>query len=434
MEYLRTKNGCYAVGDNLLGQFLYPIEDPEATHDAPKADEMFELNQSLPQIPKHLWGAMIDLFIHMARNHANPQEVQVRFLYNLEAQEGEMPWKIVVPRQAVSSGSVNSPNLQDCCDLITGVPLSQYPPEGYVDAGSAHSHNTMSVSFSYTDDTTERRSQGIHFLIRSIKFSKTSNPTYVPEARISYRQNFYPLSFEQIQQVADLTPTDDTFDRNVLTYITVERFPGSRVNLLSNTYSGTKGSKHSKTNQLAPSSQHVDNAQMGAWGPEDDYFLPSYGNLTVEEELAYIIEDMSTTLAYTQSDIEDIIQKHFKGWVRGSETNLIESSWESSAEFEEQLLGLGDESSSPEIQDCLNSLICDLFDKGYTSDIIEQAFTQFLSGPDGRLWGNLQSYEVEDSYNQIKDAYQSFISKEDQASFVSGVELLLGELRAAQVF
>lgn len=433
MEYLRTKEGFYALGDNLLGQFLYPIQDPEAVHDAPKAEEMFELNQSLPQIPKHLWGAMVNLFIHMAKNYTNPQEVQVRFLYNLEAQEGEMPWKIVVPRQVVSSGSVTSPNLQDCCDLITGAALSQYPPEGYVDAGSAHSHNTMSVSFSYTDDTTELRSQGIHFLIRSIKFSKTDNTTYVPEARISYRQNFYPLSFEQIKQVADLTPTDDTFDPKVLTYITVERFQGSRTKFSSNSYSGTKSSSNSKTDQLTPSSPQLNGASMGTWGSQDDYFLPSYG-LTIEDELAYIIEDMSTTLAYTQSDIENIIQKHFKGWVRSSETNLVESSWESSAEFEEQLLSLGGNGCSQEIQDRLNSLICNLFDMGYTASVIEQAFTQFLSGPNDRLWGNLQSYEIEDAYNQVKAAYQSFESKEDQTIFCSEVEELLGQLRAAEVF
>jgi len=426
MEYLRTKAGCYAAGENLLGQFLYPIDDPEATMDCPADHELFELNPSLPQIPMQLWGAMVDLFIHMAKNHSNPQDVQVSVLYKLDAQEGEMPWRIAVPRQIVSAGSVNSPDLQDCCDLITGIPLTQYPPEGFVDAGSAHSHNTMSISISGHDDTTERRSQGIHFFIRSIKFSKSENPTYVPEARISYRQHFYPLTFEQIKQVVDLTPTDDTFDPKVLSYITLER------NLIAkSTSTAAKESKPSSTKETKTSS--VDINSMGIWDPED-YYLSGYGQNTIEEELIYLIEDMSTILRYSQSDIEDIIQRHFKGWVRGSKSNKTENEWDSSEQLEGQLLELRSfQDHSEEIQAELNSLISNQFDLGHTPEAIQQALTQFLKDPDGVEW-NTQNYQVEDIILQLEEAYRNWDTKEDQKLFISAVEVLLAEFRASEIF
>lgn len=425
MEYLRTKTGCYAAGENLLGQFLYRIEDPEAVMDCPKGSELFELNSSLPQIPKRLWGAMVDLFIHMAKNHTNPQEVQVRFLYKLDAQEGEMPWKIVVPRQIVSGGSVNSPNLQDCCDLITGIPLTQYPPEGYVDAGSAHSHNTMSISFSSHDDTTERRSQGIHFLIRSIKFSKDENPTYVPEARISYRQNFYPLTFEQIKQVVDLTPTEDTFDPKVLGYISLER------NFIAKSKSTFAKQPNPQSYQNSKISS-MDLSSKGVWSPEDNYYLPN-GLNTIEEEFIYLIEDMSTVLGYSQSDIEDIIQKHFKGWVRGSHAE-DEDNLDFSEHFEAQLLELGVFQSYPEeIQNELNCFVANQFDLGYTPEIIEQALAQFCKDPNNGQWGS-QNYQIQEILNQLEIAYQYYDTEEHQKLFISAAETILAEFRASEVF
>lgn len=464
-DYIRTMGGCYSHAQTLLGSFLYPITDPEATIPAPKPEEMFELNPDLPQIPKHLWGAMVDLFVHMAKNHANPQEVQVRFLYREEGPgEDGSPWKIVVPRQKVSSGFVDSPNLHDSCDIITGLPIECYPPAGYTDAGSAHSHNTMSCSFSPHDDTTERRSQGIHFLIKSIKFSPNSTTTYHPEARISFRQNFYNLTFEQLGQVADLTPTSDTFSPKVLSYITVEKYPVNTrfrynptktSNVKVNTSKGKAGSNPYEPYQIGADLQT-------AWDDDDFYYYPAktrsktgevqiLQNSDPEEELGMLIEDM-VSFNYSQREIEDILVKHYKGWHRGlpdkSGLGFVEDDLDeedllliSNMGLEEDLpsasISLGEEygaafddwgeGSLDLDKEFGEKLVIHLLDQGYEIDTIQEAFKQFLDDPNPVPVPESPTL-VDEIFNLIAEDYVFLPTLEEQCLFRAALDEVMKQM------
>jgi hypothetical protein len=433
VDFIRTEGGCYAQGQTILGSFLYPIKDPEAKCPEPKPEERFELNPDLPPIPKELWGRMVNLFIHMAKNFANSQEVQVRLLYRLEGpDESGTPWKIVVPRQTVGPGHVDSPNLNDSCDIVTGQPVGNYPPEGYVDAGSSHSHHTMTLSFSSSvDDPSDLASQGIHFLINSVKFSPEGKTTYYPEARISYRQNFYYLTFEQVGQVVDLTPTTETFHPTALTYIQMGSYR-------SNNFFKTGANKSSTKMKSSHSVGAIQsNSYSESWW-DDDYYMSTSGRMgkgltDPADELGMVIEDL-VSLNYSQHEIESIIVKHYAGWHRGLalDVSILEDSQEELEILpEDRELLYGPEYSEEDYQlwndfeleeDFGDQLIEYLIGLNYPKDVVLKAIKSFLDTLDPVPFPTCEN-EVQEVFNIIAEEYNGLIALNNKNQFRSLVQI-----------
>lgn len=131
-------------------------------------------------------------------------------------------WRILIPTQNVTRGSVNA-TFDKCCDLVTGEEITQFPPPGWAHAGSSHSHNTMTAFFSSTDDSNELGVPGLHIVLGSLlKYDKS----YKAKASIVLRQNRRILD---INQVVDTTPQDNKFHPNVLNYIHTGNSSGNQT-------------------------------------------------------------------------------------------------------------------------------------------------------------------------------------------------------------
>ena len=122
-------------------------------------------------------------------------------------------WKIVVPKQTVSGVSVKSV-LANNVDIETGEKYTQFPPEGWVHAGSSHSHNTMQAFFSSTDDKSELTVPGLHIVVGAINHKKNE---------YSYKASIVAQKLRkevEIEDVVDIEPEDLPFHKNILDYIT----------------------------------------------------------------------------------------------------------------------------------------------------------------------------------------------------------------------
>jgi len=128
-------------------------------------------------------------------------------------------WKILVPKQKVSAGSVDA-DLSDLCDIETGERYDGIPP-GWAHAGSSHSHNTMGAFFSSTDDRSELTVPGLHIVIGSIDKVKS---TYSYKASVVLRQLRKNVDLDE---VVDATPDDgDQYDfhEEVLNMVTTKSY------------------------------------------------------------------------------------------------------------------------------------------------------------------------------------------------------------------
>jgi hypothetical protein len=116
------------------------------------------LYESFKRVPGDIWDRVIDLYFHWARQKS---EVLVYFLWN----DG---WKVVVPKQKVSYGSVNHPSLDLCVDIVTGETYKDILNKtDWLLAGSSHLHPFGLDEFSDTDDEDEFKIAGLHILVSS---------------------------------------------------------------------------------------------------------------------------------------------------------------------------------------------------------------------------------------------------------------------------
>lgn len=212
---LRTyRDGCFAVRENAWGQYLDRADDPDAN--AVITDDQlasFELKADLHKIPAELWQRWIQLCFHFCEGEfaRSDLEVSVRLL---RKDDDRSVWRMLVPHQGVSGGSVHAPDFNNSIDIETGEVVPVYPPDGWTPAGSSHSHNTMHMDrFSSVDDRYELSDPGLHIVISHIDIAKR---TYRHTASITAGgRRFYIPS----EHVVDATPVDATFNRNVLSNI-----------------------------------------------------------------------------------------------------------------------------------------------------------------------------------------------------------------------
>ena len=220
-EIIRTKrDGCWQVRSNTWGAFLMPADDPlaEATLDK-GALERFELHQDIDPIPADLWSRWVALCFHFAHLKQGDLEVSCRLL---RKEDDRSQWRILIPRQEVSGASVRIDSFDEAIDIESGELIASYPPEGWVPAGSSHSHNTMALAkFSSTDDASELGCPGLHIVLSHIDVAKRS---YVCTASITANHRRFYL--DDAAAVVDLTPLEDSFHPAVLAVVQPERVRG----------------------------------------------------------------------------------------------------------------------------------------------------------------------------------------------------------------
>ena len=217
-EFIRTpRNGCFQVRTNAWGSFLSPVPDPDAHAELEDdALERFELNPDISKIPADLWSRWIKLCFHFAHLKQGDLEVSCRLL---RKEDDRSVWRILVPKQEVSGASVRIDTFDQSIDIETGEVIDSYPPQGWVPAGSSHSHNSMPLArFSSIDDASELGCPGLHIVISHISIT---NNNYVPTASVTANHRRFYL--DDASDVIDLTPAKTAFHPSVLTIIEPER-------------------------------------------------------------------------------------------------------------------------------------------------------------------------------------------------------------------
>jgi hypothetical protein len=214
---LRTADqGCFEIYNGTWGSYLRPTFDPDANAEI-TADQFkhFELKDGIHKIPAELWQAWVQLCFYYVEKVPSTLEVSVRILRN---EEDNSQYRILVPKQEVSSASVRVKTFDSAIDIVTGEEIESYPPTGWIPVGSSHSHNTMPSFFSDTDNEYELKDPGIHLVIGSINNSKK---TYTIASSVVGSGRRFLVNYDSL---IDATPVSGiTFHEKVLEYVTVER-------------------------------------------------------------------------------------------------------------------------------------------------------------------------------------------------------------------
>jgi len=219
-EVIRSKwHGCFVIrSSSAWGHYLQPVKDPEGKPLSKFEREGMQLIEDFPKVPPELWSRVIGLYFYMcppaeklsASYHDNQLEVQVCLLRDAATLK---EWKIVVPKQVVSATKVKS-ELNTCVDIVTGEKYDQFPPQGWVHAGSSHSHNTMDAFFSGTDDKSELTVPGLHVVVGNIDHEKME---YTYQASVVLRKLRKEVELGDVVDIENVL--DLEFHENVLDYI-----------------------------------------------------------------------------------------------------------------------------------------------------------------------------------------------------------------------
>jgi len=257
MTILKTQwDGCYELTTNSFGSYLKQVSDPDFNVEiSDEQIEGFEIDENFQKIPASLWQRWIQLCLEMTRRSSSNLEVSCRLLRN---EEDSSQWRIVVPKQVVSSASVRVDSFDSCIDIETGEVIEQYPPLGWIPCGSSHSHNTMAAFFSGTDDKYEIGYPGLHVVVGSINIHAN---TYQMKASITANKRRFDIKH---QDVIDSYPVQGlTFHPEALNLIKIEDL--SR-------YNNPNKFKNNKANVVNHSSKSQ--SYYKSWHDIDEYKNP----------------------------------------------------------------------------------------------------------------------------------------------------------------
>jgi hypothetical protein len=170
-QLIRTRNfGCFINSESpAWGQYLLPADDPLGKRVSWKRINAFMLKENFPKVPKHLWAKIISLYFHFCdpNNKTVDESTEVSVLL-LRSEDDFSKWRVLVPEQEVGGAYVKA-KFDLCCDIETGELIKDnFPPPGWVHAGSSHSHNTMPAFFSSVDDEAELSVPGLHVVVGKI--------------------------------------------------------------------------------------------------------------------------------------------------------------------------------------------------------------------------------------------------------------------------
>lgn len=180
LQVLRTPKGG-AVGADYFpghGTILRPVDDPDGVALDPELFTAIRLDPNFQKIPASLANRISDLYVTMLGRQKeagftfnltdSQKEVSVVLLRDEETQT---KWRVLVPTQVVGGASVEADYTKPLCDIETGEKVEQFPPPGWLHAGSSHSHNTMGAFFSSVDDKNELPMPGVHFVLGGFRQS-----------------------------------------------------------------------------------------------------------------------------------------------------------------------------------------------------------------------------------------------------------------------
>jgi hypothetical protein len=166
--FIRTPNkGCFIQHEDLFTQFYLPTEDPTA--DATDSDSDKCLLKYMPKLDPNQWKWWLDVVWHFAQ-----QSKEVRVDLFLSPADNQV--LLAIPEQRVCSSSCVTVDKTKPASIkyltfdgseITGEDLVI---NNFKLIGDCHSHHTMPIDFSATDDADDKHFAGIHLLIKSISF------------------------------------------------------------------------------------------------------------------------------------------------------------------------------------------------------------------------------------------------------------------------
>jgi hypothetical protein len=220
------RHGCFRLRTNHWGSYLAPCDDPDGDNELNEtvlrdALAEFAVPETLPRIPADLWQRWVQLAFHFApKVRAFSLEVGVRILVS---STDPSQYRMLVPRQSVSGGSVHAHDFDDSIDLVSGEKITAYPPDGWIPCGSSHSHGTMGAFFSSVDDGNELGDPGLHITVGSIN---PTTLTYDLVASITANRVRYKLPW---QKFVDPDPVQVSFHPDVLEYVKAEPAKGGKI-------------------------------------------------------------------------------------------------------------------------------------------------------------------------------------------------------------
>lgn len=149
--YVIAGNGIFIHKDTGLMKGLVPVESVSFLDDMP--NDKIGPQWSGPMIPYEVAYKIKRFFFKVFHKYGS--EANTILYYNLETKE----WKVVVPKQRVSHGSVQYKR-----EALTHV-------DDFIPIGTIHSHANFNAFHSGTDDHDEETFDGIH-----VTFGHNHNP------------------------------------------------------------------------------------------------------------------------------------------------------------------------------------------------------------------------------------------------------------------
>lgn len=313
MQIVRTaRDGCYAMGTTYFGNYLKRVDDPLATAVITEQHlKEFRIRDNLPRIPCLLWQRWVKLCFHFVDKVTSTTEVSCRFLVK---EDDQTQWRIAIPPQFVSGGHVDAPGFDNSIDITTGELIEHWPPAGWIPVGSSHSHNTMGVFFSATDDRSELGDPGLHCVVGSINTQKN---TYALNASITVGGKRYLIPHDKVIDASlpqGANEEEYQFHPNCLNNVSIERTPFEVKRFIQSelparpAYSWTPRGRTSQATQTTPVSHSYRMEQLAKNildSPTD--YLDANERPIAEGEFTYYNAVLEREEDITTSDISGLL-------------------------------------------------------------------------------------------------------------------------------
>lgn len=261
------------------GTTLQPGEDAAAPVIGPDVLGSVVLPDAFPRLPAEHWARVVSLYRHVlpwARESTTPDstcEVSVVFLRGNGAQRPVDAWAVYVPEQAVGGAHVDTNYDRPIIDLETGARYSGGLPEatgdGWVHAGTSHSHGTLQAFFSGRDDKSELTQPGLHVVVGQLTDTTYTTAVSIVRRGIRYQSVVTPDGLRPLAlaDVVDNTPNAAVFAPRAMDNVTQGRLTtgvtgytsrnGSESSWPIVTYAGSEASAIVYRRGSSPHAQYV---------------------------------------------------------------------------------------------------------------------------------------------------------------------------------
>lgn len=216
MHVIRTKeHGCWAKTTiPYWGVTFQPCADPEGRDLTLQQLCQIKIPKNFPRLPGSLYSSIVNFYKYFSAKGFQGTELEVAVVLLRGGDRSKLDqWRAVVSHQGVSKVRVEAKKFP-AIDLQTGQ-LLETIPDGWYEAGTSHSHNTMQAFFSPTDDSLELKESGIHIVVGELNkpdFKTLASITYqgkrfiVPtldliDATYDPQAEFHPTSLEMVSLI-----------------------------------------------------------------------------------------------------------------------------------------------------------------------------------------------------------------------------------------